>query len=228
LTAIEDHTSVAEILLEKGADIDHGNPSPLWHAVNNNNCDVVQLLLRRNASCNQKQADGLTPLELALAKEFDDVVKVFEPEFKSKLEFWKICLSFGYFDKRISNEFDDYQKNELFLCCLRSESKNCLKQFIDRLGTEFLTKEDVDRLSKAHRTIYEEIVLGKVNLSRQPMTRLQELSKAFPTFNEKIEDKTNVGRCLGKQSISLTNDLKPAALGPFCCVAPTKSIGGKK
>jgi Ankyrin repeats (3 copies) len=59
------HTSIATLLLDKGADVDLArgfSKTPLYHASRNNHIDMVRLLIERGATIDKSDNQGRTPL----------------------------------------------------------------------------------------------------------------------------------------------------------------------
>jgi ankyrin repeat protein len=78
-------------IIEKGAWVNHGdndNKTPLHYAIDNKaeNCDVVNLLVKKNADINKETtSDGFTPLILAVKRGHKNICK-FLIEEGAKLE----------------------------------------------------------------------------------------------------------------------------------------------
>ena len=79
MAAFAGHVKVAAMLLDHGAKInvesDSNKDSPLTFACQNGHCDVVELLLKRNANIEYRNKEGLTPLMLAALRGHTDVVQ---------------------------------------------------------------------------------------------------------------------------------------------------------
>ena len=79
MAAFAGHVKVAAMLLDHGAktnvESDSNKDSPLTFACQNGHCDVVELLLKRNANIEYRNKEGLTPLMLAALRGHTDVVQ---------------------------------------------------------------------------------------------------------------------------------------------------------
>ncbi|KAL9099816.1 MAG: hypothetical protein Q9163_004739 [Psora crenata] len=91
MAAEEGNLNMVEMLLDKGADIDEigiEHPtdemyredmgSALHRAVNGSHRDVVRFLIEKGANVHLKDVLGRTPLDLALARKNNDIVKMLE------------------------------------------------------------------------------------------------------------------------------------------------------
>ncbi|HEX6480069.1 MAG TPA: sigma-70 family RNA polymerase sigma factor [Ktedonobacteraceae bacterium] len=73
------HVSIADLLIDYGANIDartRSSMTPLHNAVLGHHTDVVKLLLARGANVNAALANGLTPLHQAAMKGYSDIAGV--------------------------------------------------------------------------------------------------------------------------------------------------------
>jgi ankyrin repeat protein len=78
--AEEGHTAVVELLIDSGADIESPEPgtlqTPLSLACEEGNADVVEVLLRSRANVAATDSQGWTPLDWALDKGYEEIVKL--------------------------------------------------------------------------------------------------------------------------------------------------------
>lgn len=80
-TVSENHTEIAKILAENGANVNHryeGGYAPLIHAAASGNIELVKVLLDSKADPNVRANDGTTPLSAAKAKNHSEVVKLLQ------------------------------------------------------------------------------------------------------------------------------------------------------
>lgn len=73
------HTSIATLLLDKGADVDLArgfSKTPLYHASRNNHIDMVRLLIERGATVDEFDHQGRTPLFRACRYRYAAIVEV--------------------------------------------------------------------------------------------------------------------------------------------------------
>lgn len=70
-----------ETLISNGADINSVGEraeTPIFRPLRDNNLDFLEFLLLHGANKNVRNEDGLTPLDIARAKGFDDIVSLLE------------------------------------------------------------------------------------------------------------------------------------------------------
>ena len=80
------HQDIAELLIEKGADIevrDHGDYTPLHNAAWNGNLEMVKLLLDAGANITARSYSGSTPLSCAYSSKQAEVIQFIESKLQS-------------------------------------------------------------------------------------------------------------------------------------------------
>ena len=79
--AIYNRADVAEVLLQKGADVSklsRGGETVLHVAARKNSTDVIRVLMQRGASAKVKNNLGKTPIDIARVWERDEAVRIME------------------------------------------------------------------------------------------------------------------------------------------------------
>ena len=84
IALITSHIEIAKLLLEHGANASHiqktGDWTPLHRAVDSENIELVELLLRYQPERNHRNKNGESPLDLAKKKNLPEIIKLLNQE----------------------------------------------------------------------------------------------------------------------------------------------------